>query len=626
MGKPQSIRNKENNITIFREAAKNRGASTLANVIDLSSYLMYDKNDGQCVGSAAVLDPMTTNVPLASSIGASSVIVTSLGTFTVGQELTYFDDASFERPVIQAINVGTKQVTFVNPLTKAYKAGAQLCRSSMVQDTVNKLLKFNGWATPTTFTNTAVSVVASSTGDTSGNGGQRIVYLSNGWWVSAVLSAAVGSQLNFYKSTNNGNTWSAMGWASASAVAGGFSIASVGTIVYIILCNTGGSQVIFGKFDATTQTNVAITTSVNIDSSQSSLGACSLSVDSLGTIHATWCSKNATYSNGFNIRYSKSTDLGVTWAAVTQITSLNTAGIDITYPSIAIYTGNVPRIFGMQHGSGVDRVRSFSVAGAITDVSLLDGSSTLNPTVLFKQNGSNVGRLWVAYDILNGATRNLFVSYSDDGGVTFFNQNSTASSIAITTGTTVDRQKPTLSENTNGDVYVTYQDGTGISYQICANGGTTFTGPTTLNATGTNPSSITHLGLAFTVPPTVYMSGSSVLFTGTYIGAMLTPVLVEDARYNVVVPANISSAAVFVAHDTDANYSVDGAFSAYTTTEAMVAMSKASTVMNGTTTEEKFTTPAVAASGTKGTLRLTATRNSTVLNKSIQQIYGAALV
>lgn len=52
----------------------------------------------------------------------------------------------------------------------------------------------------------------------------------------------------------------------------------------------------------------------------------SATVDGNGVIHAVWWGTDATDSTQSNIRYSKSTDGGVTWSAMTKLTSGNTYG------------------------------------------------------------------------------------------------------------------------------------------------------------------------------------------------------------------------------------------------------------------------------------------------------------
>jgi hypothetical protein len=70
---------------------------------------------------------------------------------------------------------------------------------------------------------------------------------------------------------------------------------------------------------------------------------------------------------------------------------------------------------------------------------------------------------------------NISVNYSDNNGATW------SAMVKITSGNTVNRQNPALTEKPNGDILILYEDGTGgFSSQICANGGTTFSTPTAL--------------------------------------------------------------------------------------------------------------------------------------------------
>ena len=72
-----------------------------------------------------------------------------------------------------------------------------------------------------------------------------------------------------------------------------------------------GAVLPFIKFDATT-VGATITSSINIDSGQTSFGSgCSIGISSTGVLTTAWCSKNSTYPNSNNIRSAKSTDGGI---------------------------------------------------------------------------------------------------------------------------------------------------------------------------------------------------------------------------------------------------------------------------------------------------------------------------
>lgn len=128
---------------------------------ELAHLLAYAEIDGRALGntgkfyhlmdgfnfvnSAATLDTFKAAIQGATSIGATTATLDVVTGLQVGMEVTIFDDVEIERPIISAINTGTKVVTFASPLTKAFKDKATLCRSSVTIDTTNKLMKFGGW-------------------------------------------------------------------------------------------------------------------------------------------------------------------------------------------------------------------------------------------------------------------------------------------------------------------------------------------------------------------------------------------------------------------------------------------------------------------------------------------------
>lgn len=600
---------------IGREVANLKAVSTLANRVDGASGLFYDLNDGLNGGSNGKIDLTTTNIPATTSIGATTVTVNSVTGFTVGQEVTIFDDVNLERPVISAINAGTKVVTFTASLTKAYKANAQLCRSSVVQDTTNKLLKFGGWSTIVTAAVTSPTTVVASAYDTSGSSGRKLVRTTNGNLFTVVRNGT--TDFRILKSTDNGVTtpWSTIVTVTESV--NDVSIATDGTYLYVLNSfSTTGAK--FRKYD---QSGALQGSAVNVDSSQTAMGNCSITVAPDNSIHAAWSSKNAGLPNSFDIRYSKSTDGGVTWSAPYQQSTDNTAGTDSTNPCMIVKSNGNPRIFYQRvTGTNYTIVQADSVGASTSTVTivLVATYSQSNTNAIVKQNGSNIGRIicrWNGLDATDTAKQNERWAYSDDGGATF------SAAAKITSGNTIDRQKGVLAEDASGNIYNIYMDNTGISYQQLPNGSTTWGTVQTLNATGTNPAVIERLD--FSIPLTSYMDASQVKFKGTWQTGGTIPVLIEDVRYNITPPSNVSSIVTWVDHDADPNFSITGAasFQANGGNESYTALTKTTAAIDGTHNEDQFVGSGTA--NAKATLRLTLTRNSTALIKNISQITGA---
>jgi hypothetical protein len=356
--------------------------------------------------------------------------------------------------------------------------------------------------------------------NTSGNGGRKLVRLSNGWLVAAAKTTD-GTRVYLYKSVDNGNTWSQLCFANGSF--DNFALASKDTTVYLIGTRADASAVQFREFDATTVANTDVPLTSYVDTGQSSFGpGASLAIAPDGTLHAAWASKNSTYPNSFNIRYSKSTDEGQTWATPTQITKYSVSGaVGYSNPTIVVKNADPFIIVEASMASRPIVVFSPSLTGMLWDstaawwntVIFAPSSSAypaLSPCSLVKKYGSNVGRIFVGWhgrDATDNTKQNVRVAYSDDGAVTWTIIGK------ITTGNTVDRKNVSLAEDQNGNVYATYEDDGTIKFQVCPDGTTTF-GDLTSIETGTNPSAL-ESG-SFTAVPVVYQTATSVRFHGSF--------------------------------------------------------------------------------------------------------------
>ena len=355
---------------------------------------------------------------------------------------------------------------------------------------------------------------------TSGNGGRRLVRLSNGWLVAAATANSVDNYRAYlYKSVDDGQTWEQLCWTEGGAYQ--LAIASYGTIVYCLFVTSAGGTVFFVKFDATTVSNTALTSSVVATSGLISVSEPSLTISPEGTLHAIWTAISGNYPNSRNIQYSKSTDDGQTWAVPTQVTKRNASGFDHTKPTIVVKNADPFIIAETNMASRPLVVFSPSLTDKLWDTSAAWGNGVifapsssaypaLSPCALVKKYGSNVGRIfagWHGLDATDNTKQNVRVAYSDDGGVTWTVIGK------ITTGNTVDRKNVTLSEDANGNVYAIYEDNGTIKFQVCPNGTTAFGDLTTIEA-GTNPSAL-ESG-AFAAVPVIYKNATGVRFYGSF--------------------------------------------------------------------------------------------------------------
>lgn len=362
------------------------------------------------------------------------------------------------------------------------------------------------------------TVVVASAYSTAGNGGKKLAGpLTNGWLVCSVLDGA-GTTIYVYKSADNGTTWSQL--CSIGTIANPPSICAFGNRVTVAMGNAAGTLIYSVTFDASTVTNIDLTsTKVTVDTQTLTSGNIPpIAVSATGVMTMAWSSKNATFPNSYNIRSAKSADGGVTWtkqdgtAGIDQITGNNTAGLDNLNPCIIYRSTNNPVIVFNYVQSTANIIYSITYSGSAWPgslVQIVNGGTFVqtSPCGIIKQNGSNVGRIWTLWqglDATDTTKQNVRASWSDDGGATW------GTAFKLTSGNTLDRKLPTVSEYTNGDIYVFYQDSTAISYQICLNGATTFGSTTTFATTGTNPSAEERA--ANTIIGVVFMDASQVKF------------------------------------------------------------------------------------------------------------------
>lgn len=596
-----------------------------------SSGYAYDLYRGSSLNlySTGILDVFASNVSGALSAGATSATLLSVTGLAIGREVTFQDivtEATRERVVIT--NIVGNVISFA-AITNAYAAQARVYRSLGSIDTVNHRLKFGGASYQDFVTNTAVNVVASAY-DTSGNGGRKIVKLSNGWLIAIESNSTT---LQIQKSVDSGATWTAL--CNITGMQIGSAISSIGTKVTVI-CNS--TTVVYSvTFDATTVTNIDLnSTKVTIDTQTSLSNNMTVCADLLGYLHAAFSTKNATYANSFNIRYSKSTDGGVTWAAVTQLSTDNTAGIDSTNPCIIVKANNNPEVFWQYVTGG-----SYYIKFNLYNGSAWGGLTTLYNGSTYAQSNpcasvAPSGRIWVVwhgFDATDTAIFNIRYSYSDDGGVTWL------AAVKLTSGNTYAQGYPSVSIDKNNNVYVLWygKDATTTTiFNIYRNiwTGTAFQGVTKLTTNTTvnanNPSAIDNNTLDFNLltPPMIYQDQQAVAvkYSGTLIATTTLLLKQEDFRYNITPIAGTSDEVrAWVQYDDFTGFTLSSALSIVDTAanESFVAMTPITTDLG--TTKEDYYDGSVATLQEKVTQRLTMVRASTSDDKAITKYLASIL-
>lgn len=298
---------------------------------------------------------------------------------------------------------------------------------------------------------------------TSGNGGRKLVRLNNGWLVSGVCDSG-STKIVLYKSIDNGKNWSELCYMPGTWN-GGFALSSYENTVYVLgVCSTDTYNYFF-KIDAATQTDTAVTYTSRPDSGQSSFGTgCSIACDSSGTIYATWCSKNTSYPNSFNIRYSKSTDGGTTWlksndsAGVEQITTYNDTAVNVTQSCIVV-SSNKPVILctisgGTSYSINACYYNNLNVLQRSTVYSGASYRSQSNPCAVVSPNG----RIWCAWhgtDATDSSYSNIRIKYSDNNGATWVDGGITNEK--LTSGNSYAQQNATIAVDIFNNVYVIWE-------------------------------------------------------------------------------------------------------------------------------------------------------------------------
>jgi hypothetical protein len=562
---------------------------------------------------------------------------------TVDVSLLGDSSMDFDIPLFIYKNLAISQVDFVGKyrgyapfltvpsLINSYKVEATVARSSVIVDTVNKLLSFGGWKHTTTFDRSVPTTVVASAFDTSGNGGRKLVRLDNGWLVSASYSSST-SILENYVSKDNGETWARNNSLSHSGGSGKLTaIASYKNTVYWLYANS--TTLYYYGLDY--ENGVSVTGGVKTLEAQDAIDSVSLTINDTGTeLHASWASKNATYPNSFNIRYAKGTigaDGSVTWASPEQRTTANGTGIDYKNPSIIIKNDGYPFIaFDYVHTNPINSILGFNYDGTSWSVVTIyqnNGYTQFNPSAVVDGNGV-IHVAWYGYDSVDTADHQIRYSKSTDGGATWSAMDKLTDG-ATSTG---NQLHPSITRDKNNKIYIVWLgdlvDATnGNNIKMITNDGSGWSTISVLHESTTDnfihPSTCANY-FDFTQPLMIFMNnGSSVLFEGVWQDTDLVEIGVEDVRYNIDPSSAIDEAVAWVNRE-KTNLTLDGAISIVGSVdnESYNAMTKTTTEIDTTTDEDQFV-GSVATANSKIALRLTLSRTDKTVKNSISKILGA---
>ncbi|MDR4997905.1 sialidase family protein [Brevibacillus parabrevis] len=379
------------------------------------------------------------------------------------------------------------------------------------------------------------STVINSAYDTSGNGGRKLVRLNSGVLVCGVYDST-NTKNRFYKSSDSGQTWIAIGNVLSGSPTAGFALVTNGTDVFVAYAY-GNGAIKYLKLNLSSSDIALDSSAINIDITQTSAQSISMVVNSAGTeLHLAVSTKNSTYPNSFNIRHAKGTIDGsgnVTWGSVEQLTLENSSGYDYKNPCIIIRSNGYPSVIFQYTSSSAKAIRarhknangwSDSPSGPSNwlDQVIYSGGSSYdqsNPCAVVDGNGL-IHVVWHGKDATDSSRDNTRYSKSTDGGATW------SAAVKLTSGNTEDNRWASISVNKENNLYVYFSGAisTGTTWNIKRtnyNGSIWAAVETLTNNTGGldawNPSLLDAKTLSFTDAPVIYSdkATSSVKFRGT---------------------------------------------------------------------------------------------------------------
>ena len=522
----------------------------------------------------------------------------------------------------------------VSALINGYKNAAGVCRSNV--SISGSKMNFGNWSGSATYDRTTPTTVISSSYDTGGNIGRKLVRLSNGWLVAVAIRSGYGPY--FYKSLDNGSTWSELCYSTALDATKTGGICSYGTNVYWIGLLNNGARLI--KFNAPTVTDTD-QSAITINSTETSTNSASIAVDSNGYLHAVWCSKNATYPNGFNLQYSKSTDGGSTWASLTQITTDND-GRNFTYPCIIVNNLNYPVILTQWDRTATAQydIKYYAYNGSnwttlSGTIAGLPSQGQYYPSACVDSSG-NIYVAWCGMDSTDTSAYNIKCKKSTNGGSSWSNFG--VYNEKITSGNIYNQWCPSITCDYNNNLYIlwygthssstTYYQIRKIAYSSSSWGTIgNLTSNTTANAESPN---VCSNYANFTDPICIYRDNqtASVKFRGIYTDTGIVALTTNIARYNIVPPTGTSTELVSwiqkerAPSDSDFIVTASASIVDISSNETYTSMTKTTTNINSNLVEEQFIMIPVSAQE-KVTLKLTLTRATNSISKAITKLLGA---
>lgn len=377
-------------------------------------------------------------------------------------------------------------------------------------------------------------VVVNQAYSTAGNGGRKIVQLDNGWIVAVCRNSLTTTQGSFYFFLNklDGEGFKPLCYMQNTSypIGDSIAIASKGEIVHVV-CSNNNASVVSISFNVKTVLNTNLFKGgglKSIDIGQTAIGNVSLAIDpSNGQLHVAWASKNATFPNVFNIRYSKSMDSGFTWSEVEQITT--SAKDYSSNPSIVVI--NREPIIVAERSNGIFIYKKTGLPYLRDEIASWTYNIILSSETYKYQSPSAVvgkdGAIHVAWHGSDSSTAYFNIHYrkSEDGGISWSRVEK------LTNETTTNTINPSISVNSENKIFIAFLK-TRNNSSFFIKHDVAWSEPILLGK-GEDPSTLDNNSLNFEIPLTVRKETNSVLFNGEWTETVEEPRTTATAVYDI---------------------------------------------------------------------------------------------